>query len=73
MKIEIKFTCPNNKKLQYVVGCVSWSSFDPKQTETGLVWKMVNTWPKKFLCDPFSKIGVVDFLISWIFGKKTKK
>ena len=38
----------------------------------GLVWKMVNTWRKRFLCDPLSKTGVFDFLISWIFRKKTK-
>ena len=38
----------------------------------GLVWKMVNTWPKKFLCYPLSKIGVFGFLISWISRKKTR-
>ena len=40
---------------------------------TGPVWKMVNTWPKKFLCYLFSKIGVFDFLISWIFRKKKQR
>ena len=34
MSIEIKLTCPGNKQLQRVAGCVSWSPFDPKQTET---------------------------------------
>ena len=34
MKIGIKFTCFSNKQIHHVVGCVSWSSFDPKQTET---------------------------------------
>ena len=38
----------------------------------GPVWKIVNTWPKKFLCYPLSKIGVFDFLISWIFRKKKR-
>ena len=33
---------------------------------------MVNTWPKKFLCYPLSKIGVFSFLISWIFLKKQR-
>ena len=37
------------------------------------VWKMVNTWPQKFLCYPLSKIGVFDFLISWIFRKKKQR
>ena len=37
------------------------------------VWKMVNTWPKKILCYPLSKIGVFEFLISWIFRKKNKE
>ena len=39
----------------------------------GFVWKMVNTWPQKFLCYPLSKIDVFDFLISSIFRKKSKK
>ena len=34
MKDEIKFIYPSNKQLRYVVGCVSKTSFDPKQTET---------------------------------------
>ena len=35
MKIGIKFTSfSNQQQLHHVVGCVSWSSFDPKQTET---------------------------------------
>ena len=34
MRIEIKFTCPINEQLQYVVGCILWSSFDPKQTKS---------------------------------------
>ena len=33
MKIETKLTCPSNEQLQYIVGCVSWSSFGPKQAE----------------------------------------
>ena len=41
--------------------------------EGGPVWKMVNTWPKKSLCYPLSKIGAFDFLISWIFRKKNKE
>ena len=28
---------------------------------------------QKILCYPFSKIGVFDFLLSWIFRKKRKK
>ena len=39
----------------------------------GPVWKMVNTWPQKCLRYPLSKIGVFDFLISWILRKKSKK
>ena len=39
----------------------------------GPVWKMVNTWPKKFLCYPLSKFGVFGFLIPWIFRKKTQR
>ena len=35
----------------------------------GLVWKMVNTWPKKILCYSLSEIGVFDFLLSGIFRK----
>ena len=41
MKIEIEFTCPSNKELQYAVGCVSWSSSDPKQTRVASRLKMV--------------------------------
>ena len=43
------------------------------ESEVGPVWKMVNTWPKKNLCYPVSKIGVFDFLLSGIFGKKNKE
>ena len=39
----------------------------------GPVWKMVNTWPKKFLCYTLSKIVVFDFLLSWIFRKKEQR
>ena len=39
----------------------------------GPVWKMINTWPKKFVCYPLSKIGVFDFLIPWMFRKKNKE
>ena len=44
--------------------------------QLSLIWlvsKMINTWPKKFLYYPLSKIGVFGFLIFWIFRKKTKK
>ena len=36
----------------------------------GLVWKMVNTWPKKFLCNPFSKIGALIYLYPEFLEKK---
>ena len=65
----VPYLCIPQTLLKRLVGliCTSWNLFK------GLVWKMVNTGPKKILCDPFSKIGVFDFLISWIFRKKTKK
>ena len=53
--------------------CYICSKWLPVLFVCGSVWKMVNTWPKKFLCYPLSKIGVFDFLISWIFRKKSKK
>ena len=43
---------------------ISKDIYKRKKYIKGLVRKMVNTLPKKFLCDPLSKIGVFDFLIS---------
>ena len=40
---------------------------DPQKPVKGLIWKMVNTWPKKVSCYPLSKIGVFGFLLSWFF------
>ena len=50
-----------------------FSDIADKKWKTGLVWKMVNTWPKKLLCYPLSKICVFDFLIYWIFREKKQR
>ena len=42
MKIEIKFTGPISKQLEYVVECVSRSLFDPKQIETVICFFYLN-------------------------------
>ena len=41
--------------------------------DNGLIWKMVNTWPKKFLCYPLSKIGVFDLYPEFVEKNKEKK
>ena len=47
--------------------------FAKRNISEAAVWKMVNTWSKKSLCNPLSKIGIFDFLISWIFGEKKQR
>ena len=54
------------------IGCSFWEIIG-ENSIIGLVWQMVKTWPKKFLCNTLLKIGVFDFLISWNFRKKTMK
>ena len=52
MKIETKLTCPSNEQLQYIVGCVSWSSFGQKQAEAMIRFL--------FKLSDFSKIKSID-------------
>ena len=63
-----------NGKLHFLCSVLNWmrERTEPKSI-LGLVWKIGNTWPKKFLCYPLSKIGVFGFLISWIFREKKQR
>ena len=57
MNIEIKFICPINKQIEYVVGCVPWSSFDLKQTEP--VMRFL------FKFSSFDKSKSIDEIFNW--------
>ena len=69
---RLRYNCfPSNfSEKNIVLNVAAYSIMQWYRLTSGPVWKMVNIWPKNFYVVPFQKF---DFLISWIFRKKSKK
>ena len=61
-----------SRSFSYILSLIRLKCFS-FESNWGLIWKIVNTWPKKFLCSPLLNVDVFGFLISWIFREKKQR